>query len=89
MGFPDTLATKRDEIIKKFDADIDVALEIRERRSLLEQVRDLHVESRNAVAHDSRRNRSAARSGRASRCHHVDRHDRRASARTGSSPEPM
>ncbi len=38
IAWPDLLATKRDEIVKKFDAGIDISLELREFDVLLEQV---------------------------------------------------
>ena len=50
VGYPDYLATKRDEIIKKFDADIDLELEFREFDTLLDRVRDQHAESIDTVA---------------------------------------
>lgn len=50
VGLPDYLATKRDEIIKKADADIDVELEIRENDLLLDQVSRVHPQSAHTVA---------------------------------------
>ena len=45
VGYPDLLATKRDEITKKFDAGIDIELELREYDSLLERVQTTHGDS--------------------------------------------
>ena len=38
VAYPDLLASKRDEIIKKFDADLDIQLELREFDALLDSV---------------------------------------------------
>jgi starch synthase (maltosyl-transferring) len=50
VAFPDHLATKRDEIIKKFDAGIDISLELREFDAILDQVTTEHPDARSIVA---------------------------------------
>ena len=65
VAFPDYLASKRDEIIKKFDAGIDVSLEIQEFDLLLDQIAREHGEATELVA--SIRRQLAQRSGDAAR----------------------
>jgi starch synthase (maltosyl-transferring) len=61
VAFPDHMATKRDEIIKKFDAGIDVSLEIQEFDLILTDVADAHPESAEMIT--SIREQLARRAG--------------------------
>jgi starch synthase (maltosyl-transferring) len=58
---PDYLATKRDEIVKKFDAGIDVSLEIQEFDLILAEIVHVHPQSAELIA--SIRQQLAQRSG--------------------------
>ncbi len=49
VAYPDYLATKRDEIVKKFDAGIDVKLEIAEFDLLLQEVGRLYADASGVV----------------------------------------
>jgi starch synthase (maltosyl-transferring) len=49
VAFPDYVATKRDEIVKKFDAGIDVSLEIREFELILIEIAQAHPEASEIV----------------------------------------
>jgi len=61
VAFPDYVATKRDEIIKKFDAGIDVSLEIREFELILVEIAQEHPQAAEII--DSIRHYLAHRSG--------------------------
>ena len=61
VAFPDYVATKRDEIIKKFDAGIDVSLEIREFELILVEIAQEHPQAAEII--DSIRHQLAHRSG--------------------------
>jgi starch synthase (maltosyl-transferring) len=49
VAYPDPIATKRDEIVKKFDAGIDVSLEVREFDLILERVAETYPEAAEVV----------------------------------------
>jgi starch synthase (maltosyl-transferring) len=50
VAYPDPIATKRDEIIKKFDAGIDVSLEIEEFDLILQRIADAYLDAAPLVA---------------------------------------
>ena len=61
VAFPDSIATKRDEIIKKFDAGIDVSLEIREFELILAEIAQTYPEAAEII--ESIRHQLAHRTG--------------------------
>lgn len=50
VAYPDHLASKRDEIVKKFDAGIEVSLEIQEFDLILAEIAAVHAKSKALVA---------------------------------------